>query len=238
MTDKLSIILVVGGWHTTGHAKPVTPYLEEHGYRVVPVALKTSVQHDPLPDIQDNVDPIVSAMKAETAAGNKICVIGHSVSGQSCVLATNKFLVTATAADKSLYVQLVFIACFLNPMRATADLDWYDIDISTMWAHLRTHDEIYNVFYNDMPREEAQPFIDMLDSNRAQMPPENIPDMWKQVKGTYFLCVKDKAIAPENQRTEAKENGMDLVELDMDHCCFVSRPKDFAAAMHKVLENL
>ena len=66
----------------------------------------------------------------------------------------------------------------------------------------------------------------MLDSNRAQLPPENISNLWKtQVKGTYFLCRKNMAIPPDLQRPEAKENGMELIELNMDHVPFVSQPK-------------
>lgn len=238
MSRNLSIIFVAGGWHTEEHVKPITPHLEVHGYRVVPIKLQTSGQHDPLPTIQDNVAPIVSAVKSEIASGNKICLVGHSVSGQSCVLAANDFHATASETDKAKFVHIVFISCFLNPIRATAGTDWYDINTSTMYAHLRSPDEIYSVLYNDMPRAEAQPFIDALDSNRAQMPPDDIPDTWKQVQGTYFLCLKDKAILPEMQRPEAEENGMTVVEVEMDHCCYVSRPKEFARELHEVLKDL
>lgn len=188
MSRSFSIILVAGGWHTEEHVKPVTPYLEAHGYRVVPIKLHTSGQHEPLPVIQDNVAPIVSAIKAEIASGNRVCLIGHSVSGQSCVLAANGFLSVATDTEKANFVHLVFISCFLNGIRATAGLTWYTLDTTDMWAHLRSPDEIHSVFYNDMPRAEAEPFIDTLDSNRAQLPPENIPEAWKQVKGTYFCA--------------------------------------------------
>lgn len=238
MPRNLSIVLVAGAWHTEEHVKPITPYLEQHGYQVVPLKLQTSSRHDPPPVIQDNVAPIVSAIQAEISSGNKVCLVGHSVSGQSCVLAANKFLSTASASEKTQLVHLVFISCFLNGIRATAGLTWYTLDMSTMWANLHSPDEIYSVFYNGMPRAEAQPFIDLLDSNRAQLPPDDVPETWKEVSGTYFLCLKDKAIAPETQRVEAEESGMRVVEVDMDHCCYVSRPKDFAEEMHKVLKEL
>ena len=236
MSDKISIVLVAGGWHTEAHCAPVTPYLEKYGYRVVPLKLRTSGKHDPLPVIQDNVQPIVDTIKAEISAGYKVCLIGHSVSGQSCVLALNSFLSTASPPEKSQIVHLVFISCFLNGMRATAGLDWYTIDFETFWAHLHTPHEIYATFYNDMDREAAQPFIDALDMNRAQLPPDDVPETWKEVKGTYFLCLKDKAIAPERQRVEAEGSGMRVVEVEMDHCAFVSRPEEFARELHEALE--
>lgn len=238
MSRNLSIILVTGGWHTEEHAKPITPHLEQYDYRVVPLKLQTSGQHDPLPVIQDNVGPIVSAIRDEITAGNRICLLGHSVSGQSCVLAANEFLSTASDSEKAKFVHLVFISCFLNGIRATAGLDWYTIDMNTFWAHLHSDDKIYSAFYNDMPRDEAQPYIDMLDSNRAQLPPDDIPETWKLVRGTYFLCLKDKAIAPDRQRVEAEESGMQIVEVEMDHCCYVSRPRKFAGALHEVLKDL
>lgn len=238
MPRSLCIILVVGAWHVEGHAKPITPYLETHGYRVVPIKLQTSSQHDPPPVIQDNVAPIVAAIKSEISSGNKVCLVGHSVSGQSCVLAANDFLSSASTSEKASFVHIAFISCFLNPVRTLEGADWYDIDFSTMWAHLRTPDEIYSVLYNDMPRGDAQPFIDMLDSNRAQMPPDDIPNTWKQVPGTYFVCLKDKAVLPERQRLEADDMGMSAVEVDMDHCCFVSRPRDFAEELHKLVRDL
>lgn len=238
MSRNLSIVLVAGAWHTEEHVKPITPSLKRHGYRVVPVKLQTSGQHEPLPVIQDNVAPISSAIRNEISSGNKVCLVGHSVSGQSCVLAANDFLSTAIAADKSKLVHLVFISCFLDGVRATEGLTWYTIDFSTMWAHLHSPDEIYSVFYNDMPRDEAQPFIEMLDSNRAQLPPEGMAETWKQVPGTYFLCLKDQAIAPDRQRVEAEESGMRIVEVEMDHCPYISRPNDFAEELHTVLKDL
>lgn len=238
MSRKLSLILVAGGWHTEEHVKPVTPHLEKHGYEVVPLKLQTSGQQDPLPVIQDNVAPIVSAIKAEIASGNKVCLVGHSVSGQSCVLAINEFLSTVLETEKAGLVHLVFISCFLNGIRATAGLDWYTIDTSTFWAHLHSHDEIYSFFYNDMPRDEAQPFIEMLDSNRAQLPPDNIPETWKSVAGTYFLCLRDQAISPEKQRVEAEESGMRVVEVEMDHCAYVSKPREIAEELHSLLKDL
>lgn len=231
---ETSIIFVAGAWHTEFHMKPITPHLESYGYRVVPVKLPTSGHHDPPPTIQDNIEHIRGILQAEIDAGYRVCLVGHSLSGQSVAAAASAFLAGATAEEKSRLVHIIFIACFLNAIRATEGAQWYTIDFTTMWA---TVDHAYEAFYNDMSPEAAEPFVAALDSNLAQMPPENIPDLWKtQVKGTYFLCRKDKAIPPDRQVPEAEESGMRLVELDMDHCPFVSKPKELAEEVHKALQ--
>jgi pimeloyl-ACP methyl ester carboxylesterase len=233
-TAKTSIIFVAGAWHTEFHVQPILPYLEADGYRVVPVKLRTSGRHDPLPTIQDNIEHIRDVLKAEINAGYRVCLLGHSVSGQSVAAAGSEFLATATSEEKARLVHIIFIACFLNAIRATEGAQWYTIDYTTLWA---TVNHAYESFYNDMAPEDAQPYVAALDCNRGQMPPENIPDLWKtQVKGTYFLCRKDKAIPPHFQALEAEENGMRLVELDMDHCPFVSKPRELAEELHRALQ--
>lgn len=231
---KTSIIFVAGAWHTEFHVQPILPYLETYGYRVVPVKLRTSGHHDPPPTVEDNIKHIRDILKAEIDAGYHVYLLGHSVSGQSVAAAASEFLATATAEEKSRLLHIVFIACFLNAIRATEGAQWYTIDLTTMQV---TVESPYESFYNNMTPEAAAPFVAALDANRAQMPPENIPDLWKtQVKGTYFLCKNDKAVLPDRQVPEAEENGMRIVELDMDHCPFVSQPKDFAEELHKVLQ--
>jgi pimeloyl-ACP methyl ester carboxylesterase len=233
-TTKTSIIFVAGAWHTEFHVQPIIPYLETYGYRVVPVKLRTSGRQDPPPKVVDNIKQIRDILKTEIDAGYRVCLLGHSVSGQSVAAAASEFLATATTEEKSKLVHIVFIACFLNAIRATEGAQWYTFDFATMWVTVNIP---YETFYNNMDPKAAEPFVAALDSNYAQMPPDNIPDLWKtQVKGTYFLCKNDKAIPPDRQRPEAEENGMRLVELDMDHCPFVSQPKELTEELHKVLQ--
>jgi pimeloyl-ACP methyl ester carboxylesterase len=235
-TTKTSIIFVAGAWHTEFHIQPIVPYLETYGYRVVPVKLRTSGRHDPPSTVQDtNIKQIKDILKAEIDAGYRVCLLGHSVSGQSVAAAASEFLSAATAEEKSRLVHIIFIACFLNTARAIEGAQWYTIDLTTMCM---TVNSAYESFYNTMSPKAAEPFVAALDSNRRQRPLDNIPDLWKtQVKGTYFLCKKDKAVPPERQRPEAEENGMRLIELDMDHCPFVSRPKELTEELHKVLQD-
>jgi hypothetical protein len=230
----LSIIFVAGAWHNEYHIRPIIPHLESHGYRVVPVTLKTSLRSGAnAPTVPDNIDHIYDIIKSEIDAGYDICVVGHSVSGQSCAGALSKYLTTASTAQKASIKHVIFIACFFNAVRACEGLTWYTIDFDTMWADLADP----MVFYNDMPAEAAKPFVDALIDNRAQFPPE-ITDLWRSIPGTYLLCMKDLAIPPQRQVPEAEENGMKLIELDMDHCPYVSRPAELANVMHDVLGSL
>lgn len=233
---KTSIIFVAGGWHTEFHVQPITPYLESYGYRVVPVKLPTSGHSDPPPSISANVTHIRGFLQAEIDAGYNVCLVGHSVSGQSVAIAANEFLTCASAEESAKLVHIVFISCFLNAVRATEGLTWYTIDFATMTA---TVPAPYEAFYNGMSAEAAAPFVAALDANRAEMPPDDVGNLWKtRVKGTYFLCRNDKAIPPERQRLEAEDCGMKLVEIDMDHCPFVSQPGEFAEELHKALQAI
>ncbi|OBT49354.1 hypothetical protein VE00_00400 [Pseudogymnoascus sp. WSF 3629] len=231
---KISIIFVAGGWHTEFHLQPITPYLEAYGYRVVPVKLPTSGHHDPPPSIQANVTHIRAILQTEIDAGYSVCLVGHSVSGQSVALAANEFLASASAEESVRLVHIIFISCFLDGIRATEGSTWFTIDFATMDATVASP---YEVFYNSMSPEAAAPFVAALDSNRAEMPPD-VGDLWRtKIKGTYFLCRNDKAILPERQRLEAEECGMEIVEIEMDHCPFVSQPGEFAEELHKVLQT-
>jgi pimeloyl-ACP methyl ester carboxylesterase len=232
---KTSIVFVAGGWHTEFHLKPITPYLESYGYRIVPVKLTTSTsgQSDPPPSIAANVAHIRGILQAEISAGYSVCLVGHSVSGQSVVLAANEFLASASAEESARLVHIVFISCFLNAARATEGLSWFTIDFATMDATVASP---YEPFYSGMSAEAAAPFIAALVGNRAEMPPADYGDLWRGVKGTYFLCKNDKAIAPERQRLEAEESGMRVVEVEMDHCPFVSQPEEFAEELNKALQ--
>ncbi|KAL5349230.1 hypothetical protein ACLOAV_005518 [Pseudogymnoascus australis] len=231
---KTSIIFVAGGWHTEFHLQPITPYLEAYGYRVVPVKLRTSGHCDPPPSIKANVTHIRAILQAEIDAGHRVCLVGHSVSGQSVALAANEFLGSASAKESARLVHVIFISCFLNAARATEGSTWFTIDFATMDATVASP---YEVFYNSMTPTAAAPFVAALDANRAEMPPEDVGDLWRtRVNGTYFLCRNDKAISPERQRLEAEECGMTLVEIEMDHCPFVSQPREFAEELHKALQ--
>jgi pimeloyl-ACP methyl ester carboxylesterase len=231
---KTSIIFVAGAWHTEFHLQPITPYLEAYGYRVVPVKLRTSEgNQEPPPTVQENVQHVKSIIKAEIDAGYSVYLVGHSLSGQSVAAAAGEFLATASPSEAAKIVHIVFIACFLNPTRAMEGADWFTLDFTTLNATLKSP---YESFYNSMTREAAAPFVTALDSCRAQPPPEHISDLWKtQVKGTYFLCKNDTAVLPERQRPEAEDCGMRLVELEADHCPFVSQPREFADELHTVL---
>ncbi|KAK4508171.1 hypothetical protein PRZ48_001909 [Zasmidium cellare] len=243
MSSKPSIIFVPGAWHSEVHVQPFVGPMEQLEYRVVPVVLESNKR---LVLWDENVKVILHAIQAEVEAGHKVCVVGHSVSGISVVLALSKFFETASAEQKQQIVQVLFIACFFDAIRSTSEIDWYDLNFDTGVPNLGEAKLIRpaeEVFYNDMPATEAKPFVAALKMNTAQMPPEDLVERVKIVRAgckriCYFVCLKDKAIAPKFQRLEAEEAGFEAVEIDQDHCPMVTQPKTLADEFHKVLSTV
>ena len=232
MADKMpTIIFVLGGWHNEFHLQPVLPYLQDYGYDVIPITLKTSIKSDPPPVLQDNVDHILSVVRTLVHEGNSFVLVGHSVAGHSITIAANDFLATASPPQRALFKHIVFVACFLDAARIGPHLTWASVDRDSLWVEV--HDA-HATFYNDMSSEQAQPYVDALTANRAQWPPE-ISDQYKQVQGTFFQCSNDHAIPPDIQRLEAQEASMRLVELNSDHVPFVSHPRELSAELHKTI---
>jgi hypothetical protein len=238
-SSQTSVILVAGAWHTAFHGEPIRPFLERNGYHYMPVQLESSKKTRPSPEA--NWVTISQHIKSEVALGRKVCIIGHSVAGMSVVGGVHMFLESATADEASKLVNVSFLASFLNPARTLDECKWYTVDYDRMEAILVV--PVAPVFYNDMLAEEAQPFVDALESSWVAPPPDHQSQWWARIKKEvpsyhYFLCTKDMAIPPKFQYMEAAEIGATLVELDMDHCPIVSRPKEFVDELCKVLSSL
>lgn len=217
--------------------------MDQLGYRVVPVILESNKR---LASWDENVKVILRAIQAEVDAGHQLCVVGHSVSGISVVLALSQFLESATAKQKLQIVQVLFVACFFDAVRSTSENDWYDINFDTGVANLGLANLIRpaeEVFYNDMPAAEALPFVATLAMNTAEMPPKDLAERVKIVRAgferiCYFVCLKDKAIPAKFQRMEAEEARFQAIEIDVDHCPMVSQPQTLADELHKILSTV
>lgn len=214
--------------------------MERLGHRVLPVTLISNIR---LASLDENVKAILEAIEAEIAAGHKVCVVGHSISGVSVVLALSQFLNTATAEQKSRIVQVLFIACFFDAPRSTAKLDWSEVNFDTGSAGLgeaKITRPAEKVFYNDMPAVEAARFVAGLEMHTVEMAPEDLAERVRLVKAgfertCYLVCLKDNAIPVEFQRMEAEEAGFPAVEIEVDHCPMVSQPQTLANEIHKIL---
>lgn len=80
-TARPSIVLVSGACHTEFHIRPVVPYFEKAGYRIIPRPLY-SAGH-PAATFEDDVAKIQSTISSELQSGQDVCVIVHSAGGCS-----------------------------------------------------------------------------------------------------------------------------------------------------------
>lgn len=235
--DTTTLIFVAGAWHTQFHVQPLLPWMEKLGQRIVPLILKVNGITEPRATFQDSVDIILDAMKAEIRAGRDVVLLGHSAGGLVITAAANEFLTSATVTEeKSKLVKIIFLASFLNVPRALTHSAWWQ-DIDKENGLLRPLHSA-EVFYNDMSVEDSKPFVDALVPVVLHERPNEFATTWHQVSGkTFIVCTKDNASPPDNQRIEAEENGMEIVEFDGDHCPFISKPEEFARVLVDIVRS-
>ena len=235
-----SIVFVSGSWHTETHIVPVIPHLYELGYRVVPRPLHSAGARQPAATFADDVRLILEALRAENAADNHVCLLGHSTSASQVVEAANQFLAESPAAHTSLLVHIVLVAAFLDrprQIKAVVPEGWYEIREECGRRYSVCNDPAYR-FYSDMSAEAAKPFIEALVPQASIVYPTEIAETWKGVPNrTYMVCLGDKGIPVWIQRAEAEEQGMTIVELETGHVPFVSQPEEFARILDSVLRQ-
>ncbi|KAK4502713.1 hypothetical protein PRZ48_006139 [Zasmidium cellare] len=236
MSAKPTILFVPGAWHSDFHARPVLPCFEKLGYNVKILLLANLGDHtasDPRPGTDDSVEKILKAMHEEAKAGREFVLLGHSAGGLVSGMATNKFLASASAEEKSKLKRIIFLASFINTSRhIVSHWNHMDFEKGLSWP-LRPEE----VFYNDMSIEESKPYCEALQPMTLTGRPDEIDPLWHQVPRTFIVALKDQALLPWKQREEAEEQGFDLYELDAGHCPFISQPKNFASVVDGIIEG-
>jgi len=95
------------------------------------------------------------------------------------------------------------------------------------------------MFYNDLPPDEAAPFLDALSPDQPLCylaePVTVTPRRWGAVARTYVITAQDKAIAPAVQSVMADhadamtpDNPFRRITLDSGHSPYASRPAELA----------
>ena len=232
-TSRTSIIFVSGAWHTSFHIKPVVPYFEKAGYRIVPCPLSAAGNKGST--CEENYSAIQRAAEDELALGQNVALILHSAAGINGCEAVNQILASPVNnfADS---IQIIFVGSFIEYADITKRLMEEGHCRFDAEEGLIYHEKPYEGFFNDMDREKARPFVEAL-TFQVPTPIEFSSDMWQKVPLTHLICERDESVLPHTQEAVAKEYGMKVARIDAGHDPFISQPQKFVEVVDGIVKG-
>ncbi|KAK4494648.1 hypothetical protein PRZ48_014004 [Zasmidium cellare] len=219
-----SIILCSGAWHTVAHIKPVIPYFEQAGYRIIPHAGASAGQRNAW---VEDVAALQDKISSELQNGAGICLILHSAAGLCGTEAINRIL-NSNPSARSQVLRIIYVASFIEFKEIVEPLFTNGHIHLDMEEGTSTFLKAHHGFFNDIFEAEAQPFIDALTwQNMYDQPDIDTSGPWRDVPLTYLICTEDNAVAPAVQERTAERYGMETVRMKAGHCPFVTQPGKF-----------
>jgi hypothetical protein len=102
---------------------------------------------------------------------------------------------------------------------------------------MTSHAEAREIFYNDLPEDEAIKWIAKLQKQATKsFDSPSTSAAWKYIPSTYVLCGKDNAIPIEGQEYFINQDGANFKIERLDeasHSPFLSMPKETADAIRR-----
>jgi len=230
-------VLVHGAFGSAANWDPIVPILREAGHTVDAVDLP-GAGDDPTPLAEVTLDAYAKRVVAALEAGPEPAIlVGHSMGG---------VVVTQAASDAPDRVaQVVYVAAFLprdgESLVALTQLPEGEGD--GVQANIVVDGEPPIAV---MPRAAAREvcFGEVEDGPDLEWaldrvyPQPVLPFVTpvslggRDVRRSYVLCLRDRAIPPALQRRFVAERGVErVIEIDTDHSPFVSRPAELVAAL-------
>ncbi|KAI9923899.1 hypothetical protein ASPWEDRAFT_26401 [Aspergillus wentii DTO 134E9] len=232
-----NLILVPGAWHTAACFDLITPHLHHQGFTVNALTLP-GVAADKTDSFNDDVQTIRSAVLDIIDAGEDVAVVMHSygaVPGCEAMKDLSKAHRTAQGRSGGV-VALVFLCAWAVPvgqsigslanMQGFIDQGEYLKEENGRLHFLKPID----VFYHDLPIDEAEKRAAMLGTHDASLSFTNLsyPAYW-DIPSSYLACRNDIAIPYEMQLMMIDNAKFEHVETwDSGHSPFLSRPEDAA----------
>lgn len=227
--------LVHGAWHGAWCWDRLTPQLEALGHRVITMDLPCD---DPAATFDDYADIVCTAIA--DVSGDDLVLVGHSLGG----------LTVARVAAQRAVSRLVYL-CALLPVvgrsfaQQLADeedmlLPDYLNGLSSLDSEGRTRwierEVAIRVLFADCDDTTATAAFNRLrPQGTAGYGIAYALPAFPSASTTYVVCTEDRIVNPEWSKRIARERlGTDVVEMPGSHSPFLSRPKELAAALHRV----
>ncbi|MFB7495051.1 alpha/beta fold hydrolase [Streptomyces sp. NPDC056161] len=211
---RTTVVLVHGGWHDETCWDPLREELDARGIPSTAVRL-------PMTRLDADADVVRTAIEAQDG---DVIVVAHSWGGSPATLG---------ASGLPRVKHLVYLAAFMieagvpvtPPARrrptaggaAKAGADG-TVAIDASLARQAFYDDVSDGLADRMIatlRPMAAASFEPVATDRAAA--------WRTVPSTYAVCLRDRAIHPEDQRAMAGDAG-EVVEFDTGHSPFLSRP--------------
>ena len=224
--------LVHGAWHGAWCWERLIPELERAGHRVVAVELPAE---DPAAGLRRYAELTADAL----GDAEDVVVVGHSLgAGSIPIVATLRpvrhlvFLCgllpePGRSVTDRYTTEEVFVPGFAGN---TVTLD----DGSSVWPE---RDDAVRCFYHDCQDADADRAFARMRPQSATPRTEPWPlDAIPDVERTSILCRDERCIRPEWSRRMSRELlGVQAIELDGSHSPFVSRPRELADVLVRLV---
>ncbi|CEJ58261.1 hypothetical protein PMG11_06925 [Penicillium brasilianum] len=237
MSSGPTLIFIPGSWHRPICYDPVIKLLEPQ-YNCVAVPLP-STAHNPEASFKDDLDVTRDAISVETSNGRDVVVIAHSYGGMVGNSAIKGFTKPQDSdnSQSGYVIGLILIASgftltglsFMDPFFGRPPPAWR-VNKETGYAELVASPR--DLFYHDLPEEEAQYWVSQLTSQSLKAlfeGGEYTYAGWRDVPSWYIGTVEDQGLPVLAQRMSvgmAREMGASVEhrELQTSHSPFLSQP--------------
>ncbi|THV45161.1 hypothetical protein BGAL_0522g00020 [Botrytis galanthina] len=249
-SKKPEFVFVPGAWHSPES----TNSMISRGYKVHGISLKSVGASPHLEDFQPDVETIRNKIDSLLSTSTPLILVYHSYGGVIGSSALETYIATLSPSTTpfsptGLIHRLVYIAAFCLPKSGSLmgalnhnPLPWMIISPDSRAV---TCSDPYEIFYNDVSRNEAQKYVEMLKEHSYKTFDSPVTtEPWRHIPSTFVVCEEDKAIPLEAQlgmirgAQEIAEGSFGTIErTNAGHSPFISQPEWLAEKLIKAAEN-
>lgn len=232
-----TLLFVHGAWHRSICWDQVTAVLQQRGFRCLTPQLDFAGTAEPVDSLAGSISQLRDLVKAETASGNNVLFINHSFGGSVGCSSVKGFThkdASSLGANTGKVIGIVQVCAFTPPSGVSLfdiiGTDAFHHSYPSGWEEI-DNGEPEDIFYNDLPREEARAWKERLVLKQSTSPlkdRDNVYAGWLDVPVWYLLCTLDRAIpiqAQEGMVASAREAGANFTtkKLESGHSPFLSQ---------------
>lgn len=244
MSQKPTLVLVPGAWHSTDTWDKIASLLEAQQYKCVRVALPSTLS-DASTTFSEDIKAVRNSIVAETAQGSDVVVVVHSYGGAVGCSAIKGFArqkqdVSSSATELSGHVLGIAMMAsgfiptgisFIDNLGGKPPPSW-KADPENDFAIITVDPR--ELFYHDLPIEEGNYWVGKLEKQALKAMMEGGEDAyagWLDVPVWYLATTEDKALPVQAQRAFVQgANGagaeVTLREVESSHSPMLSKPKE------------
>ncbi|KAI9881514.1 MAG: hypothetical protein M1830_000077 [Pleopsidium flavum] len=243
---KPTIILVHGGWQGPEVFTNLVPCLEKAGYSVFAPRLPSSGTIPALPDFDEDVKVVHSAIQSVIDTGKEVVVAMHSYGAVVGCEALKGLKIKDGAGsegsveshDSGGVVRLAFITgMILQEGGSIWEREKGNVPIPGFeyQDNLITILDAPSRFYNDLPERAANYWSSKLKpQSRSAYSSQLTYAAWRYIPSSYLLCTNDNALPLKVQERMVRMAGIqETSRVDTGHTPHVSQPGIVAAFIRK-----